>query len=95
MRGLIAVALFVAGTASFAGAALAKTATAKIRVILTVSKAVTVQAPAYLRLDAAGHPIVSVNSFLSGWEAGEAPAVRLTLNPDPVEKGTDVATIDF
>jgi hypothetical protein len=95
MRRLIAVAVFVAGTAPFAGAALAKTTTAKIQVILSVTKAVTVQAPANVRLDAAGHPIVSVNSFLSGWEAGEAPAVRLTLHPDPAEKGTDVATIDF
>lgn len=95
MRGLIAVALFVAGTALLAGAAWAKTTTAKIHVILSVSKAATVQAPASVRLDASGRPIVSVNSFLSGWEAGEAQAVRLTINPDPVEKGTDVATIDF
>ncbi|HTA38968.1 MAG TPA: hypothetical protein VK760_07830 [Candidatus Acidoferrales bacterium] len=94
MRGLAAAALFGAGIALLAGVASAKT-TAKIHVILTVTKAATVQTPANVRLDTAGHPIVSVDSFLSGWEAGEIPAVRLTLNSDPVEKGTDVATIDF
>jgi hypothetical protein len=95
VRALAAAALFAVGAALLGGAAVAKTATAKIRVILSVTKAVTVRTPANVRLDAAGHPILSVDSFLSGWEAGEIPAVRLTLNSDPVEKGTDVATIDF
>jgi hypothetical protein len=95
MRALTAIALFVAGTGTLAAVASAKPAPAKIRVVLTVTKVATVQTPVRLRLDPAGHPIVSVDSFLSGWEAGEVPAVRLTLNSDPAEKGTDVATIDF
>ena len=95
MRVLTAVTLFAAGTALLQGAASAKTTTAKIHVFLSVSKSVTVKAPSNVRLDAAGHPIVSVDSFISDWEAGEAPAARLTLNSNPVEKGTDVATIDF
>jgi hypothetical protein len=95
MRGFAAAFVAFASVALLAASASAKTTSAKVQVILTVSKAATVQSPADVRYDAAGRPVVSVGSFLSGWAADETAAVRLTVAPDPIARGTDVATIDF
>ena len=95
MRAVALVACALAAVAGLGAAASAKTTTAKVQVILSVSKAATVQSPATVRLDASGRPVLTAGSFLSGWAAGDSAAVLLTLRPDPVVKGTDVATIDF
>jgi hypothetical protein len=92
---MAALLILLATGACFGSYASAKTLTAKVRVSLRVRKVCTVHAPGPVRMGATGVPIISPSAFLSDCTSDEIPAVALRVLPDPTEKGTDVATINF